>query len=240
MLILSAKTRKIQGKKVKTLREKGVLPVVLYGPKIKNENLEIDLKNFEKILNEAGESTLISLEIEGKKEKNLVLIHEVKFDPMTGNPTHADFYQPILTEEIQVMIPLVIEGEAPAVKNLGGTLVKNISEIEVRALPQHLPKEIRINVGGLETFEDRVLIKDLQLPEGVKILRKPEETIAHVAQPEKVEEELKKPIEEKVEEVEKVEKKAKASGEEEPKEAAPKGGEEKKPAEGKPAGQQKK
>jgi len=240
MLILSAKIRKIQGKKVKTLREKGVLPVVLYGPKIKNENLEVSLKDFEKILNEAGESTLISLETEGKKEKNLVLIHEIKFDPMSGKPTHADFYQPILTDEIQVKIPLIIEGEAPAVKNLGGTLVKNISEIEVRALPQHLPKEIKINVGGLETFEDKVLIKDLQLPEGVKILRSPEEIIARVAQPEKVEEELKKPIEEKVEEVEKIEKEKKDKGEEEVK--APVTGKEKeqKPAEAKPAGQQKK
>ena len=244
MLTLSAKIRKIQGKKVKTLRAKGVLPVVLYGPKIKNENLEVSLKEFEKILNEAGESTLISLETEGKKEKNLVLIHEIKFDPMSGVPTHADFYQPILTEEIQVKIPLIIEGEAPAVKNLGGTLVKNISEIEVRALPQHLPKEIKINVGGLETFEDKVLIKDLILPEGVKILRSPEEIIARVAPPEKVEEELQKPIEEKVEEVEKIEKEKKPSAEGaegEPASAkATAGNEEKKPATATPAGQQKK
>jgi len=238
MLTLSAKIRKIAGKKVKTLREKGVLPVVLYGPKIKNENLEISLKDFEKILGEAGETTLISLETEGKKEKNLVLIHEVKFDPMIGKPTHVDFYQPILTDEIQVKIPLVIEGEAPAVKNLGGTLVKNISEIEVRALPQSLPKEIRINVGKLETFEDKVLIKDIVLPEGVKILRNLDEIIVRVAQPEKVEEELLKPIEEKVEEVEKIEKEKK---EKEPTSTeAATGKEDKKPAEAKPAGQQKK
>ena len=187
---------------------------------------------------------MISLETEGKKEKNLVLIHEIKFDPMSGVPTHADFYQPILTEEIQVKIPLIIEGEAPAVKNLGGTLVKNISEIEVRALPQHLPKEIKINVGGLETFEDKVLIKDLILPEGVKILRSPEEIIARVAPPEKVEEELQKPIEEKVEEVEKIEKEKKPSAEGaegEPASAkATAGKEEKKPATATPAGQQKK
>jgi len=111
--------------------------------------------------------------------------------------------------------------------------VKNISEIEVKALPQHLPKEIKINVNGLETFEDKVLIKDLQLPEGVKILRSPEEIIARVAQPEKVEEELKKPIEEKVEEVEKIEKEKKDKGEEEVKEPTA-------PAEAKPAPQQKK
>ena len=111
--------------------------------------------------------------------------------------------------------------------------MKNISEIEVKALPQHLPKEIKINVNGLETFEDKVLIKDLQLPEGVKILRSPEEIIARVAQPEKVEEELKKPIEEKVEEVEKIEKEKKDKGEEEVKEPTA-------PAEAKPAPQQKK
>lgn len=214
MLTLSAKIRKIEGKKVQTLRDKGILPVVLYGPKIKNENLEVVLKDFEKILSEAGESTLISLETEGKKEKNMVLIHEIKFDPMTGKPTHADFYQPILTEEIEVKIPLILEGDAPAVKSLGGTLVKYFSEIEVKALPQHLPKEIKVNVNGLETFEDKVLIKDLKLPEGVKILKNPEEIIARVAQPEKVEEELSKPIEEKVEDVEKVEKKVKDKGEE--------------------------
>jgi large subunit ribosomal protein L25 len=240
MLTLSAKIRKIQGKKVKALRDKGFLPVVLYGPKIKNENLEVNLKEFIKILDEAGESTLISLETEGNKEKNLVLIHEIKLDPVSGLPTHADFYQPILTEEIQVKIPLIIEGEAPAVKNLGGTLVKNIAEIEVRALPQYLPKELKVNVAGLETFESKVLIKDLVLPEGVKILKNPDEVIAHVAQPEKVEEELQKPIEEKVEEVEKVEKEKKVK-EEEVKEPSPaKGGEEKKPAEAKPAGQPKK
>ncbi|MFH1780436.1 MAG: 50S ribosomal protein L25 [Candidatus Nealsonbacteria bacterium] len=236
MLTLIAKIRKIEGKQVKTLREKGILPVVLYGPKIKNENLEINLKDFEKILKEAGESTLISLEVEGKKEKNLVLIHEVKLDPLTSQPTHADFYQPILTEEIEVKIPLIIDGEAPAVKNLGGTLVKNISEIEVKALPQYLPKEIRINVEKLETFEHKILVKDLQLPEGVKILRNPEEIIVRVAQLEKVEEELEKPIEEKVEEVEKIEKEKKepSSAEEAP------GKEDKKSAEPKPTGQQKK
>lgn len=195
------------------------MPVVLYGPKIKNESLEVKMKDFESILKEAGESTLISLETEGKKEKNLVLIYEIKFDPLTSKPTHADFYQPILTEEIEVKVPLSIEGESPAVKNLGGTLVKNISEVEVRALPQHLPKEIKVNVEFLKTFEDKILAKNLQLPEGVKISKNLEEIILYVAQAEKVEEELQKPIEEKVEEVEKIEKEKKVEEEikEEPK-----------------------
>ncbi len=225
MLTLSAKIRQTQGKKVKNLRQKGILPAVLYGPKTKSENLEIDAKEFDKVFSQTGESTLISLEVEGKKDKYLVLVHDISRDPLSSRPIHIDFYQPSLTEEITVKVPIILEGEAPAIKNLGGTLVKNIAEVDVKALPQSLPKEIRVSVTGLATFEDHVLIKDLKLPEGVKVLKDPEEIVAHVTPLEKVEEELQKPIEEKVEEVEKVEKEKKEK-EEEVKEVK----EEKKPA----------
>lgn len=208
MLELSAKIRKEFGKKVKSLRKKGVLPAVLYGPKLKEaQPLELDEKDFEKVYQEAGESALISLEVGGKKV--LVLIHEVQLEPLTGKPIHVDFYQPKLEEEIEAKAPLVFEGESKAVKELEGTLIKNISEVEVRAKPQNLPPEIKIDIIGLRTFEDNIKISDLKIPPGVKILRKPEEIIAWVSPPEKVEEELEKPIEEKVEEVEKVEEKKK-------------------------------
>lgn len=203
MLSLSAKIRKELGKKVKVLRKKGVLPAVLYGPKLKEtQSLEIDFKKFEKVFEEAGESTLISLEIEDKKTP--VLIHEVQQDHLTGKPIHVDFYQPSLEEEVEVVVPLVFEGMSLAVKDLGGTLVKNISELKIKAKPQNLPHEIKVNVETLKTFENNILIKDLKLPEGVKILKSPDEILVFVAQPEKVEEELVKPIEEKVEEVERV------------------------------------
>jgi len=230
MLSISAKIRKELGKKVKSLREKGVLPAVLYGHKIKNLNLELDLKEFEKIYKEAGESSLIKLEVKNQKSKTelpkeakvkkrtessltvdefLVLIHDIQFDHLTQKLIHIDFYQPELKEEVEVTVPLIFEGEAAAVKDLGGTLVKNISEVEVKALPQNLPHEIKVDIGNLKTFEDNILIKDLIVLKEVKILKGPEEIVAKVTQPEKVEEELEKPVEEKVEEVEKVEKKPK-------------------------------
>jgi len=238
MLLLPAKIRKNLGKKVKILRKKDVLPAVLYGHKIKNLNLELNFKEFEKIYKEAGESSLISLNVEGKKQKPstraklgaglvpyrpaesgtgagfLVLIHDIQFDPLTGKPIHIDFYQPELKEEVEVTVSLIFEGVPPAVKDLGGTLVKNISEVEVKAKPQSLPHEIKVDIGSLKTFEDNIKISDLKISPGVKILKEPEEIVASVSPPEKVEEELEKPVEEKgVEEVEKVEKKPK---EEEP------------------------
>ena len=205
MLVLKAQKRGVVGKKVKKLRQKNILPAVLYGPKIKNLSLQIDFKEFENIYKEAGESSLISLLIDDKKFP--VLIHEVKKDPIIGNPIHVDFYQPILTEEVEATVPLVFEGTSLAVKDMGGTLIKEIQELEVKALPEKLPHEIKVNIENLKTFEDEILIKDLKLPKGVKIQRESDEIVAIVTPPEKVEEELEKPIEEKVEEVEKVEEK---------------------------------
>ncbi len=210
MLSLSAKIRKETKRQTKALRNKGVIPAVLYGPKTKNTLLEVNQKEFEKIFKEAGESSLISLDIDEKKEKFVVLIHDIIKEPLSGKITHIDFYQPLLNKEIEAHVALVFDGEAPAVKELGGTLVRNFSEIEVKALPQNLPKEIKVDVSVLKTFEDSVKVKDLPIPAEVKVLKKhSEEIVASVAPLEKVEEELEKPIEEKVEEVEKVEKKKK-------------------------------
>jgi len=219
MLTLSAKIRKETGKKTENLRKKGILPGVLYGPEIKEAlSLELDCKDFEQVYGAAGESSLISLEVD--KDKFLVLIHELKTDPLKEKPMHVDFYQPRLDEEVEVTVPIIFEGESVAVKELGGTLVKNISEIDIKALPQKLPHEIRVDTSSLKTFEDHILVKDLKLPEDVKVLQESEEIIASVSPVEKVEEELIKPIEERVEEVEKAEEKpaAESSSDEEGKE----------------------
>jgi len=211
MLSIQAEKREIKGKKTKNLMQQGILVGILYGPKIKNINIQLKLKDFEKAYKEAGESSLISLKI--GNDKYSVLIYELKRDPITGNPVHVDFYQPILTKEVSTWVPLVFEGESLAVKDLGGTLIKETQEIEVRALPEKLPHEIKVNISRLNTFEDEILVKDLDLPEGVKVEKDPDDIIALVTPPQK-EEELEKPAEEEAAKVEGVEKEEKPQKEE--------------------------
>ncbi len=215
MLNLSAEIRKEVGKNIKPLRAEGKLPAVLYGPKIKNISLELDYRDFEKVFKEAGESSLISLEIKGDKKTYQVLINDVQEDSLTSKFLHVDLYQPSLKKKIEAKVPLVFEGEAEAVKNLEGTLIKNITEVEIKALPQNLPHEIKVNIEKLKTFEDHIKISDLEISEEVEILKDAGEIVVSVVPPTKVEEELEKPIEEKAEEVEKVEEgKEKEKGEE--------------------------
>lgn len=209
MLTLSVRVRNDKEKKTKTLRNKGFLPAVVYGPKLKAISLKISPKEFQKVYQEAGESSLVELKIPELKKIFPVLIHEIQKDPLSDMPIHVDFYQAPLTEEVEAKVPLVFEGVAPAVKELGGTLVRNISELEIKAFPQNLPKEIKISIEKLKTFEDKILVKDLKLPKEIKAVKEADEVIASVAPPERVEEELEKPPEEKVEEVEVLEKERK-------------------------------
>ncbi len=205
MIALQASKRKETKRKVKELLAKGMIPAILYGPQTKEMLLSVEKKQFDKIFRDAGESTLVSLQIEN--EEKPVLIYDLQRDPITGQVTHVDFYQPSLNKKIEIMVPLVFEGDPPAVKDLGGTLIKNIQEMRVRALPQELPHELKVSVAKLLTFDDRVLVKDIEVLPNVEFVgHNLEDIVAQVVPPEKVEEELATPVEEKVEEVEKVEK----------------------------------
>ncbi len=205
MISLSAKIRENVGKKINSQRKKGELPAVVYGPKIKNLSLKVDYKEFEDVFEEVGEASLLSLEIKDKNKKYPVLIHEIQRDPVSGKFLHVDFYQAPLKEKVEATVPLMFEGTSPAVEEKEGTLVENMREIEVKALPQKLPSEIKVDISTLKTFEDHILVKDLNLPKEVEIQRSHDEIVASVTPPEEVEEELEEPIEEKIEEVETVE-----------------------------------
>jgi len=209
MLTLAARTRAELGRDVGELRQNGEVPAVLYGPGIKNMNLAVDAREFAKLFREAGKSSLVSLKVDGEKDSFRILVNDIETDPVSGNIIHADLYQPDLTKEIEAQVPLVFEGDSLAVKDLGGTLVKNISQISVKSLPADLPREIKVDISKLRTFEDTILVKDLAVGDKVQLLKNPDEIVALATPAVKIEEELEKPIEEKVEDVGQVEKKEK-------------------------------
>ncbi len=216
MLTLQAQVRKGSWKKTSPKEREDLIPGVLYGPLTKSVSLAVTRKEFEKVFEQTGESALVSLDF--NKNKAPVFVYDIQRDSLSNKVMHIDFYQPALDKKIEIMVPLVFEGLPSAVRDLGGTLIKNIQQVEVRALPGDLPHEIRVNVEKLATFDDKVLIKDVQVASNIEILRGKEDIVAQVVAPEKVEEELATPVEEKVEDVKKVEKPKK---EEEVEEAAP-------------------
>ena len=186
MTELNAQTRTITGSKVKTLRKKGLLPAVIYGEGMETHAIATPFVDFERVFRQAGESTLVTLHVDGKPYN--VLIHDVAYDPMRGQPIHADFYAVRMDKPIRAMVPIEFIGESGAVKSEGGVLVKVMHEIEVEALPKDLPHELRVDLALLATFESKVLVKDISLPSGVEITADADEIVVLVEAPRSTEE----------------------------------------------------
>jgi len=206
MLELLAKVRSELGCHVESVRKKGFIPAVLYGQGVKNLNLSINYNTFEKIYQEAGETTLIKIKIkdgESKKER-VVLIHDLVRDPVNNYFVHIDFKQIKMDQVINVEVPLVFVNESEAIKSEGGVLVKSIQVVEIEALPQDLISEIEVDISVLETFDDNIYLKDLKVSEKIKLTGDLEEVVASVTPPRSEEEleELEEAPTESVEEVE--------------------------------------
>ena len=187
MLELLAKLRQA-GRKNGQFRKQGFIPAILYGRKIKNLALLVKEQDFEKIYEEAGESTLIKLKIgddkdESSKKDRAVLIHEVAKDPVNDKAIHIDFQQVRMDEIITVEVSLVFVGQSAAVESEDGVLIKSIQAIEVEALPQDLPHEIEVDISSLKTFDDSIYVKDLKLSDKVKVTTNLDDVIASVIPP---------------------------------------------------------
>lgn len=205
---LNVSERTEKGKKLQALRAAGKLPAVVYGPKHEAVAVSLDMKEFQKVFNEAGESSVLVLS--GVREDTEVLVQDVTYSPVKSRVEHVDFYAIEKGKEVTVNVPLEFTGEAPAIK-LGGSLTKALHEIEITCKPSKLPHEIVVDVSSLNTFEDSILVKDLNVPDGVKIENDAEETVAFVAE---AKEESEEPASLDMDAIE-VEKKGKEESEEE-------------------------
>ncbi|MFA7308870.1 MAG: 50S ribosomal protein L25 [Patescibacteria group bacterium] len=195
---LAARLRDTANQNLTTLRNDAQIPGVVYGNDKKNINISVDKKEFNRVLSQAGETSIIELTVDGEKTPRNVLTHDLQLHPISDDTLHIDFFEVNMTEEIETEVPLKFVGESAAVENEDGTLITNKSEITVKCLPGNIPHEIEVDLTKLATFEDSITVADLVMPTGVKLITDPEETIA-IVNPPRSEEEL-AGLDEKVEE----------------------------------------
>ncbi len=192
------------------IRQAGRVPGIVYGPKQEAIQLSVDGLAFKKLLEGAGESTIITLE--GLDESLEVLIQDVAFNAARGGAEHVDFYAIERGKELTTNVALEFVGEAPATKS-GATVTKAVQELEVTCLPRNLPGHIVVDVSVLVDEGSQIKISDLEIPEGVTLTLEPETIIANVAAAR--EEEPEEVVEVDMDAIE-VEEKGKKEGEEEP------------------------
>lgn len=187
---ITATKRTALGRQAKTTLVSGQVPAVVYGHGLEPRPIQIARGDFRKLYRAAGTSSLIDLTIEGEASVK-ALIQEVQVHPTLMEPAHVDFHQIRMDEKVTVEVPLRIVGESRAVKELAGTLMVSMDEIEVQCLPGDLPHEIVVDISTIESFDQHITIDSLPVLPGVKFLKDGTLVVASVSRP-LTEDELKK------------------------------------------------
>jgi len=178
---LKATTREILGKKVRFLRREGIIPVHLFGHGIESAALQCDAAELQHILAEAGKTRLIGLKLDKARKPRNVLVRETQRDPRTGKLLHVDFYQVRMAEKMKVEVPIVLVGEAPALKAKGNMLMQELNSLDIECLPEDIPANVELDLSILTESEQAIHVQDIILGEGISILNDPEHIVVRIS-----------------------------------------------------------
>ena len=192
--ILQIQKRTTEGKKVKTLRNQGITPIHLYGSEFDSASMQVKMSELIDILNLAGFSSPITLN-DGKSDI-IAFAREVQRHPLTEQILHVDFQVVGKDDQVEVEVPINLIGESPAVKNLGGVLIKLMETIRVSSKVDSVPKSLELDISVIESLEQSILVGEIEIAEGVQIVSDETFAVARVIPPrieveeEEVEEEI--------------------------------------------------
>lgn len=188
---LKAASREILGKKVRFLRRQGIVPMHLFGHNVESVALQCDTTRLQQVLSRAGKTRLINLRLDKAKRPRNVLVREIQRDPRTGELLHVDFYQVRAAEKIKVAVPIVLVGEAPALKFKDNVLVHELDSLTVECLPGRIPASVELDLSSLTEAEQAIRVKDIELDEEITVINDPELVVAMIsAKPVEIPEEM--------------------------------------------------
>lgn len=161
------------------LQAEGKVPGVIYGPKTESIPVAFNAPELLKVWKDAGESTIITVNIDG--EDHDVLIHDIQLEPVLNTIMHIDLYAIERGKKITVSVPIVFVGESAGEK-AGGVLNKTLHEIEIESMPRNLPKNIEVDLSALTEVGSKIDVGDLTAPEGVEFINEDDDTIASISE----------------------------------------------------------
>ncbi|MCL0028973.1 50S ribosomal protein L25 [Dehalococcoidia bacterium] len=171
------------GKKVSVLRRQGLVPVHVYGAEIESAALQVEGKTLVRLLAQVGTNVPVSVEYDGRDEENICFVREVQRHPVTEEIIHVDFLRVDVSQKISAAVPVILDGTAPGVAQLGGVLLQNLQSLLVEALPMEMPAAFHVDITLLADFEKTIVVGDVATTGDVTILNDPEEMIARVTPP---------------------------------------------------------
>ena len=181
-LKLKATKRDVLGKKTRFLRRQGITPAHLFGHSLESLALQCDSKELREIIANAGTTRLISLKIEGEKDTKNVFLREIQRDTLNRELLHVDFYQIRKGEKMTMEVPIVLVGEAPAMKAKGRILSYGINVLSIECLPEKVPPQIEVDISILTELDQSIHVKDIILDPEIDVQDDPEQLVVKIAE----------------------------------------------------------
>ena len=185
-VVIKATKRDVVGKQVKALRRAGQLPAVIYGRHNEPINVSLDAHSASLALVKVTSSSLVTLDVDGTEYP--VLVREKQRDYIKNRLLHVDFLAVSLTEKLRTAVSLNFVGMSLAVKDFGAVFVHNLEQFHVECLPTDLPERIDVDISSLARVGDGIRVRDVVVPDSIRVLENPDTMVAVASAP-KVEEE---------------------------------------------------
>ncbi|MFA6754842.1 MAG: 50S ribosomal protein L25 [Candidatus Dojkabacteria bacterium] len=179
--------RELTGKKIKQMREKDLIPAVIYNSKGDSTNLSLEKGIAIQLYRVATPTTILDVEIEGKDSK--AIIKDFDINPKTTELLHVSFFEIDPKVVMDFTLPFTLKGVSPAVKNNLGILIQVSDSVKVRGKLEDLIAEIVIDVSHLDHPGQTISMEDIELPKGLELVHEEDEAmpIATITQLQKVE-----------------------------------------------------
>ena len=177
---LALDSRDILGKKVKRLREAGTIPVHLYGPGLESRPLQCDQSLLIRALSQAGGTTPITITVPGESGEQLTFAREIQWDPVRGNILHVDFLAVQADQAVSAQVPISLVGDSPGAREAGGTVVQQLREVTVEALPLEIPSAIELDLSQLTDPNGVIRAGELVLGANVTLVTDSEDVVARI------------------------------------------------------------
>lgn len=177
---IKASARSTKGKKVSTLRSKGIVPGTIYGPKAEPLTVQFDYRELETTLKNAGSTNIVGVELDGKNID--VLARDVQRDVLKGTIIHVDLFAVDPNSKIRAEIPVVLTGESPVISSRKAILMAGTSTIRIEVLPSDLVNRIEVDLSPLTAIGSTIYVKDLKVSDRITILNDGDEIVAKAIQ----------------------------------------------------------
>ena len=180
---LKLERRELTGKKVRSLRRRGIIPAHVYGADIEPASVQVDERTLNRLLPSVGSNIPVSVEYDGQDTENICFVREVQRHPVSDAVIHVDFMRVDVSRAVSAEVPLTLTGTSAAVANMAGTLLQSVQSLLIEALPMDMPAEIIVDISVLNALDSTLSVSEITVPGDVTVLNDPDDTVIRIAPP---------------------------------------------------------